>query len=71
MVIEIQGMWLFVQFLIIIFRTYNVNFLLQSGIRSYGDFCIAPNKPGCPPSNEVHLIYTKQRGSGIGVMTPT
>lgn len=64
-------MWLFVQFLIIIFLIYNVIFLLQSGIRSYGDFRIAPNKPGCPPSNEAHLIYTKQRGSGMGVMTPT
>lgn len=35
----------------------------ESGIRSYGDYCVAPNTGGCSPPNGAHLIFTKQRGS--------
>ena len=37
--------------------------LPESGIRSYGDYCIAPNTGGCSPPDGAYLIFTKTRGS--------
>jgi len=34
----------------------------ESGIRSYGDFCVAPNNAGCSPPDGTYLIFTKKRG---------
>lgn len=34
----------------------------ESGIRSYGDFCVAPNNTGCSPPDGTYLIFTKKRG---------
>ncbi|KAJ7351656.1 metalloendopeptidase [Desmophyllum pertusum] len=36
----------------------------ESGIRSYGDYCVAPNNPGCSPPDGTYLIFTKKRGLG-------
>ena len=36
---------------------------LESGIRSYGDFCVAPNKGGCSPPDGSYLIFTKKEGT--------
>ena len=36
---------------------------LESGIRSYGDFCVAPNKGGCSPLDGSFLIFTKREGT--------
>ncbi|KAJ7386462.1 hypothetical protein OS493_008591 [Desmophyllum pertusum] len=36
----------------------------ESGIRSYGDYCIAPNNAGCSPPDGTYLIFTKKRGLG-------
>ena len=36
---------------------------LESGIRSYGDFCVAPNKRGCSPPDGSYLIFTKKDGT--------
>ncbi|XP_078353171.1 properdin-like [Oculina patagonica] len=35
----------------------------ESGIRSYGDYCVVPNNAGCSPPDGTHLIFTKNRGS--------
>ncbi|KAL9951073.1 hypothetical protein ACROYT_G043669 [Oculina patagonica] len=35
----------------------------ESGIRSYGDYCVVPNNVGCSPPDGTHLIFTKNRGS--------
>ncbi|XP_066014989.1 uncharacterized protein [Pocillopora verrucosa] len=35
----------------------------ESGIRSYGDFCVAPNKGGCSPPDGSYLIFTKKEGT--------
>jgi len=35
----------------------------ESGIRSYGDYCVAPNTGGCSPPDGSYLTYTKKRGS--------
>ena len=35
----------------------------ESGIRSYGDYCIAPSTGGCSPPDGAYLIFTKKRGS--------
>ena len=37
--------------------------LPESGIRSYSDYCIAPNTGGCSPPDGAYLIFTKKRGS--------
>ncbi|PFX13518.1 Disintegrin and metalloproteinase domain-containing protein 9 [Stylophora pistillata] len=34
----------------------------ESGIRSYGDFCVAPNEGGCSPPDGSYLIFTKKEG---------
>ncbi|XP_027049611.1 uncharacterized protein LOC113677061, partial [Pocillopora damicornis] len=38
-------------------------FELESGIRSYGEFCVAPNKGGCSPLDGSFLIFTKREGT--------
>ncbi|XP_074614387.1 uncharacterized protein LOC141874129 [Acropora palmata] len=35
----------------------------ESGIRSYGDYCVAPNTGGCSPPDGAYLILTKKRGT--------
>ena len=35
----------------------------ESGIRSYGDYCVAPNTGGCSPPDGAYLILTKNRGT--------
>lgn len=35
----------------------------ESGIRSYGDFCVAPNEGGCSPPDGSYLIFTKKEGT--------
>lgn len=42
---------------------HSVLLLPESGIRSYGDFCVVPNNAGCSPPDGTHLIFTKKRGS--------
>ena len=36
---------------------------LESGIQSYGDFCVVPNKGGCSPPDGSYLIFTKKEGT--------
>nr|XP_058961078.1 uncharacterized protein LOC131788010 isoform X2 [Pocillopora verrucosa] len=33
------------------------------GIRSYGDYCVAPNRGGCSPPGGSYLIFTKKQGT--------
>ncbi|XP_066015738.1 protein crumbs homolog 1-like isoform X2 [Pocillopora verrucosa] len=35
----------------------------ESGIRSSGDFCVAPNRGGCSPPDGSYLIFTKKDGT--------
>ena len=37
--------------------------LLAGGIRSYGDYCVAPNRGGCSPPGGSYLIFTKKKGT--------
>ena len=37
--------------------------LLAGGIRSYGDYCVAPNRGGCSPPGGSYLIFTKKQGT--------
>ena len=41
---------------------------LESGIQSYGGFCVVPNKGGCSPPDGSYLIFTKKEG--LLVMQP-
>ena len=36
---------------------------LESGIQSYGGFCVVPNKGGCSPPDGSYLIFTKKEGT--------
>ncbi|XP_073247149.1 uncharacterized protein [Porites lutea] len=35
----------------------------ESGIRTYGDYCVAPNNEGCSSPDGTYLIFTKRKGS--------
>ena len=36
---------------------------LESGIRGHDDFCVAPIKGGCSPTDGSYLIFTKKEGT--------
>lgn len=37
--------------------------ILESGIRMYYNYCVAPNKRGCSPPDGAYLIATKKEGT--------